>query len=156
MKLTDTAGAADLVRTARTDAGMTQRALAHAVGLRQSNIAGIESGARPVSRDLLQRILEAADYRPTLSLQKHGAALRQLGAELGVTNIRVFGSVARGDDHYSSDVDLLIDLEPSSVPFRIGTFKGESEELLGFDVDVVVDDGGAPGLQHIRQTAVAV
>lgn len=156
MKIIDTSEAPDLVRAARTDAGITQQALAHAVGLRQSNIAGIESGARPVSRDLLQRILEAADYRPTLSLQKHRNALRQLGAELGIINIRVFGSVARGDDHHSSDVDLLVDLVPSAVPFRIGTFKGESEELLGFDVDVVVDGGGAPGLDHIRNTAVTV
>mgnify|MGYP000987454973 CR=1 FL=1 len=156
MKIIDTSEAPDLVRAARADAGLTQQALAHAVGLRQSNIAGIESGARPVSRDLLQRILEAADYRPTLSLQKHRDALRHLGAEFGIINIRVFGSVARGDDHHASDVDLLVDLEPSAVPFRIGTFKGESEELLGFDVDVVVDGGSARGLEHIRQTAVAV
>jgi len=95
---------------------MTQRALAEAVGLRQSNIAAIEAGDRAVSADMLERILVAADYRPALSLRQHAAALKKLGAELGVTNIRVFGSVARGQDHYSSDVDLLVGLEPSTVP----------------------------------------
>lgn len=148
------AAAPALVRSAREDAGMTQRALAEAVGLRQSNIAAIEAGNRAVSADMLERILVAAGYRPALSLRQHATALKKLGAELGVTNIRVFGSVARGQDQHSSDVDLLIDLEPSTVPFRLGTFKGESEQLLGFGVDVVVDRGYRPGLSRIRETAV--
>ncbi|OJU40842.1 MAG: hypothetical protein BGN97_16795 [Microbacterium sp. 69-10] len=150
----DVVAAPALVRAAREDAGLTQRALAEAVGLRQSNIAAIEAGNRSVSADMLERILVAADYRPALSLRDHATALKKLGAELGITNIRVFGSVARGQDHHASDVDLLVDLEPSSVPFRLGAFKGESEQLLGFGVDVVVDRGDRPGLDRIRETAV--
>ncbi|MGB3376647.1 MAG: helix-turn-helix domain-containing protein [Microbacterium sp.] len=150
----DVTAAPALVRAAREDAGMTQRALAEAVGLRQSNIAAIEAGSRPVSADMLERILVAADYRPSVSLGERGTALKRLGAELGITNIRVFGSVARGQDHHSSDVDLLVDLEPSPVPFRLGVFKGESEDLLGFAVDVVVDRGDRVGMDRIRQTAV--
>lgn len=150
----DVGAAPALVRTAREDAGMTQRALAEAVGLRQSNIAAIETGTRPVSREMLERILIAADYRPALSLAAHAEALKALGAELGVTNIRVFGSVARGEDNHSSDIDLLVDLQPSSIPFRLGVFQGESEDLLGFGVDVVVDQGERPVLGHIRETAV--
>ncbi|UJP09229.1 XRE family transcriptional regulator [Microbacterium sp. KUDC0406] len=150
----DVGAAPGLVRTAREDAGLTQRALAEAVGLRQSNIAAIEAGTRPVSREMLERILIAAGYRPSLSLAAHVDALKALGAELGIANIRVFGSVARGEDRHSSDIDLLVDLQPSSIPFRLGVFAGESEEMLGFGVDVVVDRGERPGLAHIRETAV--
>lgn len=44
------------LRAAREDAGMTQRALAEAVGARQPHIAGIESGRRPVSAEMLERV----------------------------------------------------------------------------------------------------
>lgn len=152
----DVAAAPALVRAAREDAGLTQRALAEAVGLRQSNIAGVEAGTRPVSAEMLERILVAADYRPTLSLREHAESLKELAAGLGVTNIRVFGSTARGEDHHGSDVDLLVDLVPNDVPFRIGVFKGEAEDLLGFGVDVVVDRAGRPELEHIRATAVSL
>jgi predicted nucleotidyltransferase len=33
-------------------------------------------------------------------------------ARRGMRNVRVFGSIARGDDHENSDVDLLVDVEP--------------------------------------------
>lgn len=148
--------AAALVRAAREDAGMTQRALAEATGLRQSNVSAIEAGTRPVSTEMLKRILTAADYRPTLALIAHADELKALGRELGIVDIRVFGSVARGDDHHSSDVDLLVSLRPSTIPFRLGVFQGEAEELLGFTVDVVVDHPDRAGIEHIRATAVPV
>lgn len=141
-----------VLRSAREDAGMTQSALAEAVGARLPHIAGIESGRRPVSPDLLARLLAAADYRPSLPLAAHRDELLALGAGLGVRDIRVFGSVARGTDHHSSDIDLFIDLDPDTGPLAYATFVAGATELLGFAVDVVIDDYDAPS--RIRRTAI--
>lgn len=131
---------------------MTQRALADAVGARQPHIAGIESGRRPVSRELLDRLLTAADYRPSLALAVHREELIALGRRHGLHHLRVFGSVARGTDHRSSDVDLLVDVAPATDPFGVALFVAAAIDLLGFPVDVVVDDQETP--PHILRTAV--
>ncbi|GAA1485437.1 hypothetical protein GCM10009625_22410 [Brachybacterium fresconis] len=133
---------------------MTQRALADAVGARQPHVAGIESGHRPVSRDLLERLLAATDYRPSLALAARRDELIALGARHGIRNLRVFGSVARGSDHHGSDIDLLIDLERTSDPLEFAAFVAEATELLGFPLDVVVDNRDLH--PHIRRTAVAL
>ena len=141
------------VREAREDSGLTQRALAEAVGLRQSNIAAIESGKRAVSDELLERILAAADYRPSLALSRNAEQIIQIGSDLGVRDIRVFGSVARGDDHHASDIDLLVSLQPGVAGFELGAFSSLVEELTGFPVDVVVDRDENTAVDHIRATA---
>jgi predicted nucleotidyltransferase len=55
----------------------------------------------------------------------------------GGLNVRVFGSVARGDDGPESDVDLLIDLEPGTGLLSLGRMEVELERILGRPVDVV-------------------
>jgi len=52
-------------------------------------------------------------------------------------NVRVFGSVARGDAREDSDIDLLVDLLPGASLFDLGGICYELEELLGRKVDVV-------------------
>jgi predicted nucleotidyltransferase len=52
-------------------------------------------------------------------------------------NVRVFGSVARGDAEPDSDVDLLVDLEPGAGLLDLGGMDTELRELLDRDVDVV-------------------
>lgn len=59
----------------------------------------------------------------------------------GVTNVRVFGSVARGDDEPDSDVDLLVDFPPRTSLFTILRLQDELEEMLGAKVDLVSDSG---------------
>lgn len=59
----------------------------------------------------------------------------------GVTNARVFGSVARGDDRDGSDVDLLVDLAPGTTLFDLAGIQIELEEILGVDVDLVSSAG---------------
>lgn len=131
---------------------MTQRALADAVGAHQPHIAGIESGRRPVSAEQLGRLLAAVDYRPSLALAARRDELIALGRRHGIQDIRVFGSVARGSDHHSSDVDLLVSVEPSSDPLGFALFVAEATELLGFPVEAVVDDQDTH--PHIRGSAV--
>lgn len=61
---------------------------------------------------------------------------RTLG-RLGARNIRLFGSVARGDDGPDSDVDLLVDVAPDVGLFALGRMRSEAERVLGTPVDVV-------------------
>jgi predicted nucleotidyltransferase len=55
----------------------------------------------------------------------------------GVTNLRVFGSVARGEDRPDSDVDLLAELPPGMSLFGLGRVQAELETILGVRVDLV-------------------
>jgi uncharacterized protein len=48
-----------------------------------------------------------------------------------VTNLRVFGSVARGEDRPGSDVDLLVDLPPDIGLLGLGRVQAELEAILG-------------------------
>jgi len=52
-------------------------------------------------------------------------------------NVRVFGSVARGDDHIASDVDLLVDFQPGTTLFDQVALERELSDMLGRKVDVV-------------------
>ncbi|GGU08065.1 nucleotidyltransferase family protein [Nocardioides albus] len=59
----------------------------------------------------------------------------------GVSNVRIFGSLARGDDRPDSDVDLLVDFPPRTSLFTILRMQDELEEILGARVDLVADSG---------------
>ncbi|MGH3181474.1 MAG: nucleotidyltransferase family protein, partial [Streptosporangiaceae bacterium] len=66
----------------------------------------------------------------------------------------VFGSVARGEAHPGSDVDLLVDFEPgASLLYHLGLFQ-DLEGLLGVGVDVVTWSALKPRDDHIRTEAV--
>jgi len=55
----------------------------------------------------------------------------------GVSRVRIFGSLARGETGPISDVDFLIDVEGPTSPWFPGGFVAELETLLGCHVDVV-------------------
>ena len=59
----------------------------------------------------------------------------------GVTRIRVFGSMARGDAGPDSDVDLLIDVGPETSAWFPGGLVADLEELLGRRVQVITERG---------------
>lgn len=59
----------------------------------------------------------------------------------GIVNIRIFGSVARGDDNLQSDVDLLVDLEQGRTLFDLGGALIKLQNLLGRKVDIVTERG---------------
>src|SRR2546428_9948751 len=61
-------------------------------------------------------------------------------AARGASNVRVFGSVARGDFDEDSDIDFLIALEPGRSLFDLGGLLMDLRELFGRRVDIVPDD----------------
>lgn len=71
----------------------------------------------------------------------------QIAARHGAMNVRLFGSVARGDAGPDSDVDLLIDEGPEVTPWFPGGLIADLQELLGRRVDVVFGDAIYPGLR---------
>ena len=66
-------------------------------------------------------------------------AINSLAKRYGVRNIRVFGSVVRGEAGADSDIDLLVDMEPGRSLFDLGGFQMEMQTLLGRKVDVVTE-----------------
>jgi len=70
-------------------------------------------------------------------LQERREEILKVAAKHGAVNLRVFGSVARGDARPDSDLDLLVDLGPHRSPFFPGGLLAELEALLHRKVDVV-------------------
>ncbi|MGZ8445041.1 MAG: nucleotidyltransferase family protein [Candidatus Binatia bacterium] len=66
----------------------------------------------------------------------------------GARNLRVFGSVSRGDANDKGDIDLLINLDPGRTLLDIIAIKQDLEDLLGCRVDVVTEDSVSP---YIRE-----
>ena len=62
-------------------------------------------------------------------------------AESGALNIRIFGSVARGEERDDSDVDFLVALEPGRSLLDLARLELRLESLLGRAVDVVTEAG---------------
>ncbi len=65
----------------------------------------------------------------------------RIAASHGARNVRVFGSVARGDAGPDSDLDLLVDAGPETTPFFPGGLVADLEQLLGRRIDIVEPDG---------------
>lgn len=73
-------------------------------------------------------------------LRRQRRAVMDLAARRGLRNVRVFGSVARGEDREGSDVDLLVDVDEGVGLVAIAGLARELTDLLGVPVDVVPTD----------------
>jgi predicted nucleotidyltransferase len=75
---------------------------------------------------------------PSQILQKHRTEVLEIMERYPrLSNLRVFGSIARGEDTEDSDVDFLVDLAPGATLFELGGLHEDLEELLGIPVDVI-------------------
>ncbi len=141
--------ASDLIRSARRRAGLTQVELARRAGVTQSVISTYENGRRDPSLGALQRLLLAAGFETAVDLCPVPAPpplrerVRAVRGELtaiverfGGRNPRLFGSVARGEDGPTSDVDLMVDLAPGAGIFTLLRIQDAAEQLLRVRVDV--------------------
>lgn len=75
--------------------------------------------------------------KPSEALHAHRADIRRVIEQSKMRNARVFGSVLRGDDNNSSDLDLLVDALPGVTLLDLGAVQYELEQLLGVSVDVL-------------------
>jgi predicted nucleotidyltransferase len=71
-----------------------------------------------------------------------------LARERGATNVRVFGSVARGEDGPSSDIDLLVDFPQGTTLLTVIGLELALRELLGVDVDLGPADALRPEMRQ--------
>ena len=74
-------------------------------------------------------------------LQTKREDILRTAAKYGAYNVRVFGSVARGEADEKSDIDLLVNMEPDRSLFDLGGLLTDLEDLLGCKVDVVTEKG---------------
>ena len=74
-------------------------------------------------------------------LQSKREDILRIAAKYGAYNVRIFGSVARGEADEQSDIDFLMNMEPGRSLFDLGGLLSDLEDLLGCNVDVVTEDG---------------
>lgn len=155
---------ASMLRTSRASAGLTQAALAKRASTSQPALARYETGVALPTLPTLERLLSACGKHlkiravpaigpatPGLSLRgqlsprareihKHRRRLLDAADRHGARKLRVFGSVARGEDVPASDVDLLVELGPGRTLLDLVAFRRQAEEILGMSVDVATPD----------------
>ncbi|MBU2499927.1 nucleotidyltransferase family protein [bacterium] len=74
--------------------------------------------------------------------------LLEIAQRHGVTSVRVFGSVARGDDSVGSDIDLLVTTGATVSPWFPAGLILELQDLLGRPVEIVTESGLNPLLRE--------
>ena len=78
---------------------------------------------------------------------KHREQILSLAEKYGASDVRVFGSFARGTADEKSDVDFLVNLAPGRSLFDLGGLLYELQELIGRRVDVVTPAGLRPRIR---------
>ena len=74
-------------------------------------------------------------------LEEKREEILRIAASHGARNVRVFGSVARGEADEASDIDFLVEMEPGRSLLDMGGLLVDLRDLLGREVDVVSDRG---------------
>jgi len=87
-------------------------------------------------------------------LRQHRDEILDIARNCGISDVQVFGSVARGDSRADSDVDFLVEVEAGGTILAVSGFLDEVSELLGRPVHVV-SSGGLSGSfgSHVRAEA---
>ncbi len=161
--MSSTAGA--IIRDARLKAGMSQAELARRAGVSQPVVCAYEGGRREPGFEMLRKLVAASGHALVVELapqghtarglpdtpvgrrlRRHRRAMIDTASQLGARNLRVFGSVARGDDTDTSDIDLLVDLDGDVGLVSLIRLQQAMEDLLGAKVDVVPSSGLKPAV----------
>lgn len=135
---------------------ITQAELARRIGSSQPAIAAIEAGKRTASSELLTRLASALVGPPSDVLAARREAVLATAKRHHATSVKVFGSVARGEDTYGSDIDLLVRFNPEASVFMwdVAALLDELTQLLApYAVDLVEEDALRSRDAHIREQA---
>lgn len=88
-------------------------------------------------------------------VQTHRNDILRIASHYGAYNVRIFGSVARGDADEQSDLDFIVDMETGRSLFDLGGLLSELEDLLGHSVDLVTEKGLRDRIrQRVLQEAI--
>ena len=85
--------------------------------------------------------------RPSVALTFKRDQILALAAARGAQRLRIFGSVARGEDHEGSDIDLLIDMPAGTSLLQIVGLQHDIEDALGMRVDLCTERELHPSLR---------
>ena len=136
---------AELVAAVReaAAAGLTQTTIGQAIGRSQPEVSRLLRfhGTSALARKVRRRARE----------------VRQVVEAAGGSNVRVFGSVANGEDGPDSDVDLVFAMgEPLSM-MELGRLERQLADLIGAPVDLVPEDSLRPEIRdRLQREAVAL
>jgi len=163
---TDRVAAHTILRDARLRSQLSQTELARRAGIAQSVISAYESGRREPSFATLTKMVDATGHSLVIDLvsnrsrilglpdtpigrrlRRNRASLIATSARHGVTNLRVFGSVVRGENTSQSDVDIVADFPTSIGLLELGELERELSETLRIRVDLMPYDDLRP---HVR------
>lgn len=125
----------------REEAGLTQAQLAALADTSQSRLSSYESGTAIPNPRTQSRLLAAARLLRGDALDQHRDDIQRLAHTCGLDNVRVFGSIARNEDVYVSDIDLLVTPREGTSLYDLTEFAILVEKLTGYEVDVVSDRG---------------
>jgi len=152
-----------LLKRARLEARLSQTELARRAHVAQSVISAYESDRREPALSTLTKLVAATGHRLVVGveldgtvrpgipdtplgrrLRRHRSAVLETAERHGATNVRVFGSVARGEDTAESDIDLMVDLASGTGLVTLGSLQRELSAILHVPVDVIPADSLRP------------
>ena len=156
---------AQVLRDSRQLGGLTQSQLSTRSGITQSVISAYERGRREPGAETFLMLIEAAgldfiirvptntyrhpalpDSAQTRALVKHRQRILDLVAEHHASNVRIFGSVARGEAKPDSDIDILVDFEKGATLFDLSGLTERLRGLLHFKIDLAPHRSLKPAL----------
>lgn len=142
------------LRLRRAAAGLTQRELAELTGVKQPLIAAVERGTRQPTPAVRKAIEAALQLRPSQLLGLLRDRVLAAVEAVGGSDVRVVGSVARGEDEPGSDLDLLVTFPPEADIITLLTLQEELSNALTIPVDLVSAGSSGPVLDRALAEAV--
>lgn len=155
---------ATTLRRIRTESNISQADLAARAGTSQPALARYETGVALPTLPTLERLLSACGRELQIEaprsteksaratsmrghlgpraakLRHHRRALLDAAQKRGLSKVRVFGSLARGEDGPESDIDFLVDLKAGRTLIDLAGFRHEATEILDIPVDIATVD----------------
>lgn len=87
-------------------------------------------------------------------IRQHRLQVMESAKTHQLSNVRVFGSVARGQAGNGSDIDILVHPAPTASIFDLAAFMADVQQIVGAPVDVLSDCGTGPLMDRIRNEAI--
>ena len=150
------------LRELRLQHGLSQQELAKRAGLARSSVIDLERGKATIelrtliaTLNVLQHDLDlVSSRRPSDVLATCRDDILRAASAHGISDVRIFGSIARGEDDPGSDIDLLVHPPDGMHPGEFAAFQEEVERVTGFHVDVLSDKLQGAKYEEIRASAV--